>query len=73
VVRLPPVAGSARLVQGLTELGLVDEYRLMVYPILLGAGRRLFADTGATRSLRATDVRPVGDAGVAVLTYIPAT
>jgi dihydrofolate reductase len=65
------VAGSARLVQALTDLGLVDEYRLMVYPILLGAGRRLFAQTRATHPLRAVDVRPVGDAGVAVLTYLP--
>src|SRR5579859_4440838 len=36
------VAGSARVVQGLTALGLVDEYRFMVYPVLLGTGRKLF-------------------------------
>jgi len=66
------VAGSAQLAQGLAALGLVDEYRLMVYPVLLGAGKRLFDGTSAPATLRATDVRPVGDAGVAVLTYVPA-
>ena len=37
------VAGSAALVHSLTELGLVDEYRLMVHPVVLGTGKRLFA------------------------------
>jgi dihydrofolate reductase len=66
------VAGSAQLVHGLTELGVVDEYRLMMFPIVLGAGKRLFAETSAARALRASDVRPVGEDGVAVLTYVPA-
>lgn len=66
------VAGSARLVQGLTELGLVDEYRLMVFPIVLGAGKRLFASTSKSTSLRATELRAVGDDGVAVATYVAA-
>lgn len=59
--------------QGLGELGLVDEYRLMVYPVLLGAGKRLFADTSSAASLRPTDVRLLGEDGVAILTYVPAT
>lgn len=66
------VAGSAQLVQGLTELGLVDEYRLMVYPVLLGAGKRLFGETSAAHTLKLTDVARVGEAGVSVLTYAPA-
>lgn len=66
------VAGSAQLVQGLTDLGLVDEYRLMVFPIVLGAGKRLFDGTREPISLRAIDVRAVGDAGVAVTTYVSA-
>jgi dihydrofolate reductase len=39
------VAGSAQLVQGLVAAGLVDELHLMVYPVVLGAGKRLFADS----------------------------
>ncbi|HEX5307754.1 MAG TPA: dihydrofolate reductase family protein [Solirubrobacteraceae bacterium] len=66
------VAGSAQLVQGLTDLGLVDEYRLMVFPIVLGAGKRLFGDTGAAQTLKLTGVTPVGEAGVFTLTYAPA-
>lgn len=46
------VAGSAQLVQELLDAGLVDELRLIVYPFLLGAGKRLFADARATTRLR---------------------
>jgi dihydrofolate reductase len=66
------VAGSAQLVQALTDLGLVDEYRLMVYPIVLGAGKRLFGETSAAQALQLTDVTPVGEAGVFTLIYGPA-
>jgi dihydrofolate reductase len=66
------VAGSATLVHGLTALGVIDEYRLMIFPVVLGAGKRLFAHTDAPISLRATDVRAVGDSGVAVTTYVAA-
>ena len=65
------VAGSARLVQALVKHGLVDELRLMVFPVLLGEGKRLFADGTDQHSLRLTDSRTVGD-GVAILTYEPA-
>lgn len=66
------VAGSAQLVQALVNLGLVDEYRLMVYPILLGAGKRLFGEIGAPRTLRLADAKAVGDEGVMTLTYLAA-
>jgi dihydrofolate reductase len=65
------VAGSARLVQGLLQHGLVDELRLMVFPMLLGSGKRLFADDTDKTTLRLADSKIVGD-GVAILTYRPA-
>jgi dihydrofolate reductase len=66
------VNGSARLVQALVEQGLVDEYRLMVFPVLLGAGKRLFGDAGAATALRLVEAMPVGPDGVVILTYRPA-
>jgi dihydrofolate reductase len=66
------VNGSARLVQALAEHDLVDEYRLMVFPIVLGAGKRMFGDTSHTAPLRLVDARPVGPDGVAIITYQPA-
>jgi dihydrofolate reductase len=66
------VAGSARLVQSLSELQLVDEYRLMVFPIVLGAGKRLFAEGSSTTALRLLDSKAVGPDGVLLLTYRPA-
>jgi dihydrofolate reductase len=66
------VAGSAQLVQGLLERGLVDELRLMVFPVILGSGQRLFADEAADKAaLKLADSKIVGD-GVAILTYRPA-
>jgi dihydrofolate reductase len=65
------VAGSAQLVQGLVEHDLVDEIRLMVFPVLLGSGKRLFAEHPDKKPLRLVDSQTVG-AGVAVLTYEPA-
>lgn len=61
------VAGSATLVQGLVENDLVDEIRLMVFPVVLGSGRRLFAASGK-KPLRLAEARTVG-AGIQVLTY----
>ncbi len=61
------VAGSATLVQGLVENDLVDELRLMVFPVILGSGKRLFAASGK-KSLALADARTVG-AGVQILTY----
>jgi dihydrofolate reductase len=62
------VAGSAQLAQGLIELGLVDEIRLMVFPVVLGQGKRLFGVTTAKRPFTLADSKAVGD-GVALLTY----
>jgi dihydrofolate reductase len=64
------VHGSVRLVQALIEDDLVDELRLMVFPIVLGAGKRLFGDTSDKKPLRLVDSKVVGD-GVAILTYQP--
>jgi dihydrofolate reductase len=65
------VAGSAQLVQALIENDLVDELRLMVFPVVLGSGKRLFGDTSDKKPLRLTDSKMVGD-GVAILVYEPA-
>jgi dihydrofolate reductase len=65
------VHGSAQLAQGLLEHGLVDELRLMVFPVVLGAGKRLFGETSDKKPLKLTDSKMVGD-GVAVLVYAPA-
>jgi dihydrofolate reductase len=65
------VHGSAQLAQGLIEHDLVDELRLMVFPVVLGSGKRLFGATRAKKSLRLSDSKMVGD-GIAILTYEPA-
>ncbi len=62
------VAGSARLVQGLIAADLLDELRLMVFPVILGGGKRLFADDGRKVPLELTDARTVG-AGIQLVTY----
>src|SRR5438874_8182566 len=64
------VHGSARLVQTLVENDLVDELRLMVFPVVLGSGKRLFDATSEKKPLRLTDSKTVGD-GVAILIYEP--
>jgi dihydrofolate reductase len=65
------VHGSAQLAQALVDQGLVDELRLMVFPVVLGTGKRLFGETSDKRPLRLADSKVVGD-GVAILTYEPA-
>jgi len=65
------VHGSAQLAQALLEHDLVDELRLMVFPVVLGSGKRLFADTSEKKTpLRLADSKLVGD-GVMILTYTP--
>jgi dihydrofolate reductase len=65
------VAGSANLVQTLAKHDLVDEYRLMVFPVVLGSGRKLFDDGFPHTVLRLVDTAPLGPDGVLVLTYQP--
>jgi len=65
------VHGSATLVQTLIEHDLVDELRLMVYPVVLGSGKRLFGDTSDGKPLRLVESKVVGD-GVSILIYRPA-
>ena len=65
------VHGSPQLVQKLIEKDLVDEYRLMMFPVVLGSGKRLFGETTDKKRLRLVDSKIVGD-GVAILVYQPA-
>jgi dihydrofolate reductase len=62
------VFGSYQLAHTLIEHDLVDELRLTVFPVVLGAGERLFGETGAPKSLRLVDTRTVGD-GLTHVTY----
>jgi dihydrofolate reductase len=62
------VHGSPRIVQQLLELDLIDELRLMLFPIVLGSGKRLFADSDDAKRFRLTSTTAVGD-GIALLTY----
>ena len=64
------VHGSAQLAQALIEHELVDELRLMVFPVVLGSGKRLFGDTGDMKSLKLAESKTVGD-GVLILVYRP--
>ena len=62
------VAGSCSLVHTLMEAGLVDEYRLMVFPVVLGSGKRLFTETSDATRLALTECGTAGD-GILLLTY----
>ena len=62
------VHGSPQLVQGLLENDLVDELRLMVFPVVLGTGKRLFGETSDKKRLRLVSSQTVGD-GVAILVF----
>jgi dihydrofolate reductase len=64
------VNGSAQLVQTLREHDLVDEYRLMVFPVVLASGKRLFASEGDASSLKLVDTKSAGEC--VILTYEPA-
>src|ERR671915_130328 len=64
------VHGSGRLARTLLENDLVDELRLLVFPVIVGAGRRLFPDAGVATRLRLVDSRTTGS-GVAIHVYRP--
>jgi dihydrofolate reductase len=66
------VHGSATLVRALVADDLVDELRLMVFPTVLGAGKRLFGDTSSAKAFQLVESRAVGGDGVVILRYEPA-
>jgi dihydrofolate reductase len=66
------VHGSRQLAQTLIENDLADELHLMVFPVVLGTGKRLFGETSDKKPLRLVDSKSVGE-GVAILTYQPAS
>jgi dihydrofolate reductase len=65
------VHGSGALAQALTAAGLIDAYQLLVFPVFVGSGRRLFADPGPAEGLRLVASRTTST-GVAIQTYEPA-
>jgi dihydrofolate reductase len=65
------VHGSRQLVQTLFENNLVDELRLMVYPVVLGTGRRVFSEATDRKTLRLIESKTVGD-GIVILIHAPA-
>jgi len=64
------IHGSPGLIRSLLPSGLIDEYRLLVYPLVLGKGKRLF-DEGSKTKLKLVESRPLGK-GVVKLVYHPA-
>ena len=64
------VNGSATLIETLVDNDLVDEYRLMVFPVVLGGGKQLFSDTSKAAGLKLTDAKPAGE--TQILIYEPA-
>ena len=65
------IMGSGELIQSLMPAGLIDEYLLMIHPLILGSGRRLFPDVSAAQSLRLVDSK-TATTGVLIATYQPA-
>jgi len=65
------LAGSGKLLHTLMEHDLVDEYRLMLHPIVLRSGKKLFEDENQAKSLRLIETKPLAS-GIVILTYHPA-
>ncbi len=65
------IAGSGQLVHTLMQHNLIDEYRLMVYPVILGKGKRFFEDRNTRHNLQLAEVKSVGS-GIMILVYHPA-
>lgn len=63
------IYGSGHLVRALQEHDLIDEYRLMLYPVVLGAGKRLFGEAGQPHALHLAESRPAGEC--LILIYHP--
>jgi dihydrofolate reductase len=64
------IEGSATLVESLMQAGLVDEYRLMVHPVIVGSGKRFFKDGMGLTKLKLVDSKPIS-LGVILLSYEP--
>ena len=64
------IHGSAQLTHTLAEAGLIDEYRVMIHPVLIAGGLRMFPDPAEMQMLKLTDTRAF-DSGVVVLVYEP--
>lgn len=64
------VMGSGRLIQSLVKDGLIDRYVLLIHPLVLGSGQRIFADDGTTANLRLVSAKPTAN-GVVVAVYEP--
>jgi dihydrofolate reductase len=65
------IMGSGQLVQSLMARDLIDEYMLLIHPLVLGSGRRLFADDGTVASLRLVDGASTTSTGVVIATHQP--
>jgi dihydrofolate reductase len=63
------VPGSNRLVHELIESDLVDQINLMIFPVVLGTGKRVFGETADKKPMRLKESRTVGDDGVVVMIY----
>jgi dihydrofolate reductase len=66
------ILGSGQLIRSLMSCNLIDEYVLLIHPLVLGSGQRLFRDGGPFVALRLIDSKPTS-AGVVIATYQPST